>query len=145
MIVSRRRYGQKGIRTGHGTGNGTEGASSQTWTPPFHLTPEFAERTYLPVGGPSSSKSVPRKISNPKAGAVTKNGGKIKKQDISPGLSHRVHKSYPSSVKDKKTVARNLASDTPSKSVATSCLEGLARKLTTLSPTSPPSPCFDPK
>nr|POF02338.1 hypothetical protein CFP56_31232 [Quercus suber] len=68
-----------------------------------------------------------------------------KKQDISPGLSHRVHKSYPSFVKDKKTVARNLASDTPSKSAATSCLEGLARKLTTLSPTSPPSPCFDPK
>nr|POE44917.1 hypothetical protein CFP56_76702 [Quercus suber] len=136
--------------------------------------------TNIPVGGPSSSKSLPRRNTNPKVGAVTKNGGTMwasktpgslnhkdkptsglavhillfastkyaksrKEKDTSPGLPHRVHNTYPFSMKDKKTIARSLASNTPSKSTTTPCLEGIARKFITLSSTSPSPPCHGPK
>ena len=168
--MSRRRYGQRGTRTRHGIGNGTGGAGSPTWTAPFHRTPEFAEGASISASGPSSSRSMPRRSSNLKAGVVTKSREKMwaskttgslkhydkatlspnmnrlpfestkeagfsKEQFLSPSLSHQTHKAYPSFVKDKKAVARNLASDTTSKCAVTSGLEGLARKLTTLAPT----------
>ena len=156
------------------------GASSTAWTAPFQRTPEFAEGTSTSVGGPSSSKSVPRESSNPKVGVMTKNRenlwapktiGSLKHIDkatsspimnrvsfgsnkeasvskelfSSPGPSHRTHKDYPSSMKDKKAIARNLASGTNSTCAVNFGLQGLARKLTTLAPTLSPSPCLDPK
>nr|POE84043.1 hypothetical protein CFP56_39435 [Quercus suber] len=172
MIVSRRKYGQKGTRTEAGTGNSIGGAARPAWTAPLQRTLDFAEGMNNSAGGPSSSRSVPRRNYIPNTGAVTKNREKMwaskatgslnhygkptsspttskvplssTKQGLSPSPSYQTHKPYPSSVKNKKAAARNLVSESTSKCAVTSGLEGLARKLTTLASTPPSSSCLDP-
>nr|POF06076.1 uncharacterized protein CFP56_38217 [Quercus suber] len=75
MIVSRRRNGQKGTRTGQSTGFGTAGSAA--WNSANHLTLVFAEGTNMAVGGPSSSKNVSRRNAKLKTGPDVKFGDKL--------------------------------------------------------------------
>ncbi|KAK9992831.1 hypothetical protein SO802_022534 [Lithocarpus litseifolius] len=73
MMVSRRRYVQKGKRTDYGTVLGTGSVGSSVWNSTNQLSPVFAEGTSMTAGGPSQSKSLPRRRANPKTGAGSKN------------------------------------------------------------------------
>nr|POE80763.1 hypothetical protein CFP56_73722 [Quercus suber] len=130
------------------------------------------------VGGPSSSKCLPRRHAIPKYGAESKKEkvwasktpgmfifkdrpipspsmAKLPvdnfkavvvslKQDISPSPSPRVPLSHPSSVKNKKHLARKLAFDSLPKSADPLCVEGSKRKITNPSTTQPPLPRSQP-
>nr|XP_023923449.1 uncharacterized protein LOC112034872 [Quercus suber] len=73
MMVSRKTYGQKGKRTDYSTGLGTRSAGNSAWNSTNQLSPVFAEGMSMPVGGPSSSKNLPRRLANPKIGTRFKN------------------------------------------------------------------------
>ena len=173
--MSRRRNGQKGARTGQSTGLGTGSAGSVTWNSSNHLTPVFAEGTNMSVGGPSSSKNMPRRLANSKSGTGPKFGDKLWTQKA-PGLFtqkekttsspnrarplvddfervvtnlRQVNKSgpslqasttFPSSVKGKKSLARNRSSKTPTKCAANPCVEGSFENISITSLTHPPLP-----
>ena len=163
MMVSRKRYIQKGNRTNHSTGFGTGSAGSLAWNSTNQLSPVFAEGMNMPIDGPSSSKSVPRKITKPKFGAEFKNEVKpwaaktpgvftIKERpalcpsmvrllvdsfkeavvslihNSSPSPSTRVPITQPSSVKNKKHLARSLAPDTLHKCATPSGVVGSDKK-----------------
>ena len=72
-MVSRKRYVQKGNKTDHSTGFSTGSVGSSVWNSTNQLSLVFAEGINMPVGGASSNKSVPRKITKPKSGAGFKN------------------------------------------------------------------------
>ncbi|XP_075654049.1 uncharacterized protein LOC142624370 [Castanea sativa] len=75
-MVSRKRNGQKGKRTDHGTGFGTGSAGSLAWNSTNQLILVFVEGTVTLVVGPSSSKNLPRRLVNLKIGVGFKNGRK---------------------------------------------------------------------
>ena len=66
------------------------------------------------------------------------------KQDNNPGPSLRVPTTYPSSVKGKKSLARNLTSETSTKCAATHCVEGSTENISITPFTYPPLPRSDP-
>ena len=66
------------------------------------------------------------------------------KQDNSPGPSLRMPTTYPSSVKGKKSLARNLTSETSTKCAATHCVEGSTENISITPFTYPPLPRSDP-
>ena len=69
MIVSRKHYVQKGNRTDYSTGFVIGSAGSSAWNATNQLSPMFVEGMNMLVGGPSSSKSEPRRTAKIKSGA----------------------------------------------------------------------------
>lgn len=163
MMMSRKRYVQKRNRIDYGTGSGTRNANSSAWNSTNQLPFVFAEGMSRPVGGPSSSKSVPHKITKPKSWVEVKNEGKpwaaktpkdffLKERPTSSPSTARlpvdkfkkavvslIHNSnlspsthvpitQPSSVKNKKHLAKSLASDTLHKCAAPSGVVGSDKK-----------------
>ena len=154
--MSRKRHGQKGIRTGHSIG----GTSSSTWNSPPHFDPKIPDKVNTTSGGPTPSKILRRRDKNLKDKANSNKGemnwaskflspltpqlakhqgmvstGPIEnqmecgsplcvevdqEQGTSPSPPSRKHLTYPSSVKEKKVIARGKSSDISHKHAATS-------------------------